>query len=232
MPKTRFNDVFDRLAEQVAADIERGPPTTPLRPHPRPPTTRRPRPRTRRPQPRTRPDDGAAGAEDCEAGPAVAGRWRRRAVPAVIAAIVVASLGFSGFLGWRLYEVHATTAAGEAALAAAKSYALVLTTLDSKSIDDNYTQAIDGATGEFKEAYSLGSAQLRQTLIDNNAAGKGVVVDAAVKSATKTKVEVLLFVDQSITNSVRSEPRIDRNRIQMTMELVDGRWLASQVELV
>ncbi|TDH55093.1 Mce protein [Mycobacterium eburneum] len=232
MPKTRFNDVFDRLAEQVAADIEARATDDAVEAAPEAADNAEAAPEDAPPAAEDAPDDGAAGAEDCEAGPAVAGRWRRRAVPAVIAAIVVASLGFSGFLGWRLYEVHATTAAGEAALAAAKSYALVLTTLDSKSIDDNYTQAIDGATGEFKEAYSLGSAQLRQTLIDNNAAGKGVVVDAAVKSATKTKVEVLLFVDQSITNSVRSEPRIDRNRIQMTMELVDGRWLASQVELV
>ncbi|OHV03682.1 Mce protein [Mycobacterium talmoniae] len=232
MPKPRFSDVFDRLAEQVAADIEARATDDAVEAAPEDADNAEAAPEDAPPAAEDAPDDGAAGAAPGEAGPALAGRWRRRAVPALIAAIVVASLGFSGFLGWRLYEVHATAAAGEAALAAAKSYALVLTTLDSKSIDDNYTQAIDGATGEFKEAYSLGSAQLRQTLIDNNAAGKGVVVDAAVKSATKAKVEVLLFVDQSITNSVRSEPRIDRNRIQMTMELVDGRWLASQVELV
>jgi Mce-associated membrane protein len=57
-------------------------------------------------------------------------------------------------------------------------------------------------------------------------------VSAAVKSATKTKVEVLLFVDQSITNAAISSPRIDRNRIDMTMDLIDGRWLASKVEIL
>jgi Mce-associated membrane protein len=59
----------------------------------------------------------------------------------------------------------------------------------------------------------------------------GTVVDAALKSTTKTKVEVLLFVDQSITNAVNPEPRIDRNRVEMTMELVDNRWLASKLEI-
>jgi Mce-associated membrane protein len=44
-------------------------------------------------------------------------------------------------------------------------------------------------------------------------------------------VEVLLFVDQSITNAVNPEPRIDRNRVEMTMELVDNRWLASKLEI-
>lgn len=160
--------------------------------------------------------------------------WRGSRGRIVVALAVVAgaaAVATIGYLGWRLHQVTAVDAAQQAALAAAKDYAVTLTTLDANSIDENYTRALDGATGEFKEAYSLGSAQLRQTLIDNHAAGNGVVVDAAVKSATTTHAEVLLFVDQSITNAVRTEPRIDRNRIQMTMELVDGRWLASEVEL-
>jgi Mce-associated membrane protein len=79
--------------------------------------------------------------------------------------------------------------------------------------------------------YSQSATQLRQVLIDNKAVSHGTVVDAALKSMTKTKVEVLLFVDQSITNAVNPEPRIDRNRVEMTMELVDNRWLASKLEI-
>lgn len=157
--------------------------------------------------------------------------WRRRVAATLLGAIVIGAVGLAGMLGWRLHQANAATTAGQAALRAAKSYAITLTTLDANNIDTNYTQALDGATGEFKDSYSLGSAQLRQFLIDNKASGNGVVIDAAVKSASTTRVEVLLFVDQSITNAVRSEPRIDRNRIQMTMELIDNHWLASQVEL-
>lgn len=215
MPKTHTSDVFDRLAErQDGVDPDEAGDAA---------------------------DDAVAESAGADSGddstddgagdPGDRGSWRYRAKAMLIGAVLLAALGLSGFLGWRLYQVDATAAAGRAALEAAKNYAITLTTLDAANIDGNYTQALDGATGEFKDAYSLGSAQLRQILIDNNATGKGVVVDAAVKSATKTKVEVLLFVDQSITNAVRSDPRIDRNRIQMTMELVDNRWLASQVEL-
>ena len=42
---------------------------------------------------------------------------------------------------------------------------------------------------------------------------------------------VLLFVDQSVQNASVPDPRIDRSRIKMTMDYVDGRWRASQVEL-
>lgn len=141
-------------------------------------------------------------------------------------------VGALGFLGWRQYEQYQVSQAGEAALRAAQDYALVLTTLDAKNIDDNYRKSLDGATGEFKDAYSQGANQLRQVLIDNKASGTGIVVAAAVKSATADKVEVLLFVDQSITNASNPSPRIDRNRIDMTMDKVGDRWLASKVEIL
>ena len=43
--------------------------------------------------------------------------------------------------------------------------------------------------------------------------------------------EVLLFVDQSVSNTNVPDPRIDRSRVKMTMEYADRRWRASKVEL-
>lgn len=158
---------------------------------------------------------------------------RRRILAAAIGLLVLlTSLGTSIFLGWRAHHEHQLAAASQSALQAARDYAVLLTTLDAKNIDDNYRHSLDGATGEFKDAYSQGSAQLRQLLIDNKASGSGVVIDAAVKSADPHTVVVLLFVDQSVTNAARPSPRIDRNRIAMTMTLVGGRWLASKVEML
>ncbi|WP_071286793.1 Mce protein [Mycolicibacterium llatzerense] len=158
---------------------------------------------------------------------------RRAGLTALVCGLLFALLVSGlGFLGWRQYEQYRINEASEAGLQAAKDYAMVLTTLDAKNIDENYRKSLDGATGEFKDAYSQGANQLRQVLIDNKASGTGIVVAAAVKSATPDKVEVLLFVDQSITNAANPSPRIDRNRIDMTMENVGGRWLASKVEIL
>lgn len=174
----------------------------------------------------------AETTENLPVAPAVPPARRRRAAAALVATLLIGALAYSGYAGWRLHQVDARAAAGQAALAAAKDYAVVLTTLDTADIDGNYARALDGATGQFKDAYTLGAKQLRQILIDNKASGKGIVLDAALKSAATNRVEVLLFVDQSITNAVRSEPRLDRNRIQMTMERIDKRWLASRVDLI
>lgn len=91
---------------------------------------------------------------------------------------------------------------------------------------------LNGATGEFKDMYSQSASQLRQVLIDNKAVSKGTVVDASIKSASKTEVVVLLFIDQSISNIVNPQPRIDRSRVRMTMKLVDNHWLASKIDII
>ena len=119
----------------------------------------------------------------------------------------------------------------EQAQQAAVAYAQILTSIDSNKVDENFNQVLDGATGEFKDMYSQSSVQLRQLLIDNKASAHGVVVESAIQSASKDKVVVLLFVDQSVSNTNVPDPRIDRSRIKMTMEFVDGRWRASQVAL-
>lgn len=156
---------------------------------------------------------------------------RRRALLAAVIGIVVALASVSGVLGWLLWQSHQVDVAGQQARDAAVSYAQVLTSIDSGRVDENFDQVLAGATGEFKDMYSESSVQLRQLLIDNKATAHGVVVESAVQSAATDKVVVLLFVDQSVSNASVPDPRLDRSRIKMTMEKIDGQWRAAKVEL-
>lgn len=157
--------------------------------------------------------------------------WRRRVLVGALAAVFIAALALSGFLGWNAWQGRQVAQAGKQAQDAAVGYAQILTSIDSNKVDENFNQVLAGATGEFKDMYSQSSMQLRQLLIDNKASAHGVVVESAVQSASKDKVVVLLFVDQSVSNTTVPDPRIDRSRIKMTMEKVDGQWRASKVEL-
>lgn len=171
-------------------------------------------------------------AAECEGGPLRPRKRRRiKLVRAIAAGILAAVLATAGYEGWLLFEQHQKDVAAAQALDAAKKYILALTSVDTNAIDKNFAEVLDGSTGEFKDMYTKSSAQLRQTLIDNKAAAHGNVVDAAVRSATEDKVEVVLFVDQSVSNGAAPAPQLDRSRVKMTMEKVDGRWLASKVEL-
>nr|WP_207383932.1 hypothetical protein [Mycolicibacterium komanii]CRL70625.1 Mce associated membrane protein [Mycolicibacterium komanii] len=163
-------------------------------------------------------------------------RWLRRPSRKVVALglgalLVIGSLATSVVLAIDLKREREVADAGQQALAAAQQYAVVLTSVDAYKLDENFTAVLDGATGEFKQMYSESSNQLKQALIDNKARADGKVIAAGIKSATKDKVEVMLFLDQSVTNALNPEPRLDRNRIIITMEKVDGRWLASDVVL-
>ena len=155
-------------------------------------------------------------------------RWLWRSL---LAAVIVALLIVSGFLGWQVWQQHQVSTASREAQQAAVQYAQVLTSIDSNNVDQNFAEVLNGATGEFKDMYSQSSAQLRQLLVDNKATARGIVIDSAVKSASKNQVVVLMFVDQTVANKTAPDPRIDRSRVKMTMDKVDGAWRASKVEL-
>jgi Mce-associated membrane protein len=179
---------------------------------------------------------GAESVDEHVAEPDVADerpsrRWPRLVRRGLLSALIVVLLGISGFLGWQVWQQHRVNVAAHDAQQAAVHYAQVLTSIDSNNVDQNFTEVLNGATGEFKDMYSQSSAQLRQLLVDNKATAHGVVVDSAVKSATANQVVVLLFVDQTVANKAAPDPRIDRSRVKMTMDKVDGAWRASKVEL-
>jgi Mce-associated membrane protein len=175
------------------------------------------------------PDDDISVALDDQT------RKRRRTRPtfakAAAAVIAVAILASAAVLGWLWKDQRDKDIAARQAHTAAVRFAEVLTNVDGAKIDENFNHTIEGSVGEFKDMYMKSNAQLRRALIENKASAHGVVVESAIKSATKNTVEVLLFVDQSVSNASAPEPRLDRSRVEITMQKVDGRWLASKVQL-
>lgn len=157
--------------------------------------------------------------------------WKRYALIALVVAVYAGAFATAAALGWKLWDEHTVNQAGKAAEQTAINYAQVLTSIDSNQVDQNFAAVLGGATGEFKDTYTKASGQLRQLLIDNKATAHGIVVDSAIQSETKDRVVVLLMVDQTVSNATRPDGRVDRSRMKMTMEKVDGRWLASKIEL-
>lgn len=157
--------------------------------------------------------------------------WKRRVRIAMVAVVFTGAFAAAGLLGWKLWDEHVVTEGAQAARQAAITYAQVLTSIDANQVDQNFAAVLDGATGDFQDMYTKASVQLRQLLIDNKATAHGVVVESAIQSESKNKVVVLLMVDQTVSNTARPDGRVDRSRMKMTMEKVDGRWRASKVEL-
>jgi DNA-binding helix-hairpin-helix protein with protein kinase domain len=157
----------------------------------------------------------------------------RRSGPLLAALVtpILALVAGAGLLGWQVWQQNQLSKQRDEVQRSAVSFAHILTSIDSNNVDETFRQVLNGATGEFKDMYSQSSAELRQMLLENKAHATSVVVDSAVQSASKDKAVVLLFIDQTVTNTKVPEPRLDRSRMKMTLEVVDGSWRASKVEL-
>jgi Mce-associated membrane protein len=185
-------------------------------------------------------DSASASAGDEEhkdepAGESTSNLERHRAtrIRWLAAAALVAALAGSGSEGWLLFQQHQKDVAAQQALATAENYVVTLTSVDSNTLDKHVADVLDGSTGEFNKNYAKTTrGQHSQHIVINKVTTHGKVVESAVKSATTNKVQVLLMVDQSVSSLATPEPQIDRSRIKMTMQKVDGRWLVSEVELL
>ncbi|MBA0048355.1 DUF3329 domain-containing protein [Mycobacteroides sp. LB1] len=182
-------------------------------------------------------------------------RWAT--VTIIVAGVIaVVALVVCGYLGWKVVGDQRAISAGREARSAASTqyaeflrngeahtagaeaqkaaieFAGLLINVDYKDPDRNTSKVLANSTGEFKAKYSSSSAQLRQVLVENRAVATGIVVDSAIQSETANKVTLLLFVDQSVTNTAVPDARMDRSRPTVTMEKADGRWLTSNFELL
>lgn len=155
-----------------------------------------------------------------------------RILIAVLAALLAGTTAVAAVLGLKWQERRATDDAATEALAAAQQYAVALTSIDSARLTADFAAIADGATGKFKDMYTRSAEQLQPLLAEAQSVSKGRVVAASIQSASSDRVVVLLFVDAEITNTTTPQPRLDRNRIIMTMDRAGDRWLASEVELV
>ncbi|MBB5915421.1 Mce-associated membrane protein [Nocardia transvalensis] len=179
-------------------------------------------------------EDENAAAAGTEAATESARSWRERLpspLTAVLIALLVVAVVFAVVFGWKLENRNDRSDAGRAALDAAQNYAVVLTSIDSAHLDPDIAAVLNGATGEFKDMYSKSADQLKPMLLQAKSVSKGHVVAASVQSASENHAVIMLFVDAEITNVTNPQPRIDRNRILMTMDKVGDRWLAAKVEL-
>ena len=147
----------------------------------------------------------------------------------VVTAALAAALAGGGWVAVQHYQVHL---AGAEALDAAKAYALRLTNIDAANIDQNLADIAAGSTGDFHGQHLRSGDRMRQLLIDHKASAHGQVTEAVVKSATRDEAVVVLLVNQAVRNADSADPVLDRSRVRMTMDRIDGRWLASRVELI
>lgn len=159
--------------------------------------------------------------------------WALRRPPILATTLVVLLLAAGlGYTGTQLWQRNAQDSARESAIASAREYALALTTYDHRDLEGNFRTVTDNSAPSFARQYKQVSDGLTQLIQQYQATSRGNVLNQGVVQAGKDRAVLVLFVDQSITNTNNPQPRVDRTRMQMTLTRPADRWLIEDVRLV
>lgn len=150
----------------------------------------------------------------------------------LLSGLLVAALAAAGTFALLYTQERGNLAAKSDALHTARSFAVTVTSYDYQDLDASISAVVAGSTGDFKDQYRGATTSLRGLIQEAKAKAVGSVLNAAVVSGSKDRVVVILFADQSVTNlATKDKPRVDRNRMVMTLEKHGDAWLVSKLVL-
>lgn len=172
------------------------------------------------------------GTEDEQSGPALAGA-RLKAVLMSWAAMVVIGAIIVGWLSWSTHRTDQRAAAGDAALARARSGVAALLSYDGATILDQLDDESRLLTGPFRRKYLtlvrsvVGPAAQQQRIVT-----KATVVSSAVMDAGSQRVKTLLFVNLVTTGGTGGTPAVTGSRLVVVLKHVGDKWLISSLDPV
>jgi Mce-associated membrane protein len=144
--------------------------------------------------------------------------------------VVVVLLVTAGLLTVRARGADRVEQARTEAVAAAETTAVDLLSYDYRHLDRDFARARAGLTGSFVDDYARTTRTVvRPTATEVRAVVKADVAASSVVRADPNRVVVLLFVNQTTTSTRLDAPKVDLNRVRMTLDRVHGRWLVSKV---
>jgi Mce-associated membrane protein len=159
-------------------------------------------------------------------------------VVTVLAALLVLVAAGGVYFGLRyrsaneaLRTEQSLDAARSAASAAGATYAVDLSSYDYRNLARSFAAINTNSTDAFAQQYQRFSSGLQGALVSEKSVATGKVLNEAVESADPTRVTLLVFVDQTVSNTSTATPQVNHNRMELTLLAVAGKWKIDQVQL-
>lgn len=147
--------------------------------------------------------------------------------------IAILALAIAAFAGTQWADLYAAERAREDVRQQATDLVLSLTTFEGETIEEWVADAQARATGDYAEQLStLFDQSLRDALREQEVVSRGEVDRLFVQNVDGDEASVFALVTQTIVNATTTDPVQDELRMDITMERVDDRWLASDVAVL
>ncbi|MEU4481028.1 hypothetical protein AB0F68_23665 [Micromonospora sp. NPDC023966] len=182
------------------------------------------------PDPDPEPAEPDATAEPDDTAPP----RRARALIALLVVLLAAALAGAGVQGHRWYVDRATDQARREAVAAARQAAVNFVSVSAASVDRDLSRITAGATGDFKDEFTRGQAQVRAAVVENKVQSQGTVLRAGLVSGDRRHAVVLVAVDATVRNVKAPDGRPSHYRIQLDLvrDRDSGDWLVTKLQFV
>jgi Mce-associated membrane protein len=134
---------------------------------------------------------------------------------------------------WEMIETlgnNAAVSAGQDAQNAARTAAQTILSYDYRNLNSDMTKAESLTTGNFRQQYEADAPRLLALAKQAQGVVQANVWQAGIVSESSGKVTVLLFVDQTTTQSSNQTPQLSQNRVKMVMQKVGGDWRVAQLQ--
>ncbi|MFI6567143.1 hypothetical protein [Streptomyces sp. NPDC050534] len=170
---------------------------------------------------------------------APARRAGRSVLTAVLGLVLVTALTTAAVLGWQYRQGRQTEQARDEAVAAARKAAPVVLSYDYRHLDRDFSRARALLTGHFRDQYGRTTKSVvAPTATKYHGVVKATVATpadggapaASVVSAAPDRAVVLLFVNQVTESTQVPQPRLDLNRVRITLARTSDGWKVSGVD--
>lgn len=118
-------------------------------------------------------------------------------------------------------------------LSSARTETEAFINIDYREAQASIDKVAAGATGEFEKQYTESADSVIEVLEQNESVMDGTVKWAGVVSLDRDSATVIAATTGTVANKASEGEAVARNfRLQLTLELVDGNWLTSNLEFV
>jgi Mce-associated membrane protein len=139
--------------------------------------------------------------------------------------------GLVGYLAWSLSGLNDDADARLSGRDAAASEVQKILSYDHASFDEGTAAAEKLMTARFRKEYDDTVGLVRKDALAKKSVVQAEVVAASIVEADSDRVEALLFVNQTTDDKDLKEPRVDLNRVVVTLVPDgDGGWLVDDLE--
>jgi len=154
----------------------------------------------------------------------------RVAVVATVSVLAVLAAALAAVTAMRVSHRHELDRARDNAVAAATSGVATVLSYDYRHLGADFHKAEALLTPHFRKDYDKTTAAGVEPLAAKYKARSSAQVTVAGSVSTGVdRVVVLVFVDQTVTNSQLAAPRLDRSRINVTLLKQGNRWLIDRL---